>query len=154
MRMKLVVVSDNHGLQKPIDNLKMQYPNADAFFHCGDSELPAHFLDGFISVCGNNDSSMDFPDSRIVELDGIKILVTHGHRYIYFGRLDMLVSKALYEGCKMVFFGHTHSFHYEVIEGVHLVNPGSITYNRDGSKPSYALVTLENGQCSVKRMER
>lgn len=152
--MKLVVVSDNHGLKQPIDDIRRQHLDADAFFHCGDSELPIRFLDGFAAVCGNNDYTVELPESRIVELNGLRIFVTHGHRYLLFGRVDMLLSKAIYENCQLVLFGHTHCFYHEVIEGIHFVNPGSIAHNRDGSMPSYAVITVDDSGIHVKRMER
>lgn len=151
--MKLVVVSDNHGKQRPIEEIRQQHRNADAFFHCGDSELPASFLDGFVSVCGNNDYTMELPESRIVEIDGLRIFITHGHRYLYFGRLDMLISKARQENCQLVLYGHTHVFHAEMIDGIQLVNPGSVSHNRDGTRTSYAIVEYKEGKFNVIRMD-
>jgi len=152
--MKLVVVSDNHGRQRVLEEIRLKHQNADGYFHCGDSELPVSYLDGFVSVMGNNDYDPALPEYRIIEMKGLRIFLTHGHRHLYFGRVDMLVNKAKKENCSLVLFGHTHTFFHQIIDGIHLVNPGSINYNRDGSKPSYAIIDVENKKISVKRMER
>ena len=152
--MKFVVVSDNHGRPHVLEEIRRQHPDADAFFHCGDSELPSDQLDGFVAVQGNNDYTVDLPISRIIEIQGWRIFLTHGHRYLYFGRLDLLVSKAAAEKCQLVLFGHTHCFMNEEIEGIRFVNPGSISHNRDGSRPCYALITIEGKNISVEKIER
>ena len=36
---EIVLVSDNHGQRKPLEYLKENYPVADYFIHCGDSEM-------------------------------------------------------------------------------------------------------------------
>lgn len=152
--MKLVVVSDNHGLQNELPRLRLIHNDADAFFHCGDSELPIAYLDDFIGVLGNNDYYLDLPETKVIDLKEIRVLLTHGHRYLYFNDLNRLVAKAKQENCQLVLYGHTHLFRWSIIDGIHLVNPGSLSHNRDGSAPSYAIVTIENGEISVKRMER
>ena len=150
--MKFIVASDNHGMQTPIDEILRKHVDVDAFFHCGDSELPASLLDRFICVCGNNDYVVDFPDWRIVQIENHRIFITHGHRFLYFGRIDLLVRKAKEEHCRFVFFGHTHTFFYQEMDGIHIINPGSISHNRDGSKPSYAIVEIVDDQVLVERV--
>ena len=42
--------------------------------------------------------------------------------------------------CRCVCFGHTHVPVNETVAGIHLLNPGSLTNPRGGSKPSCALI--------------
>ena len=44
--MKVVVVSDSHGRDDLLYDLQEQYPNADAFLHCGDVEAPQENFPG------------------------------------------------------------------------------------------------------------
>ena len=44
---KIVLVSDNHTLLKPIEYLRHTYSSYDYFFHCGDSEFPKKALKDF-----------------------------------------------------------------------------------------------------------
>ncbi|MBR6444660.1 MAG: metallophosphoesterase family protein, partial [Firmicutes bacterium] len=36
---------------------------------------------------------------------------------------------------------HTHAAVHEEIDGIHIINPGSLSYPRDGNPGSYALIT-------------
>ena len=71
--------------------------------------------------------------------------------YLVNGHFDMLSEKAKAEGCDIVFFGHTHIPFDKTIGGVRVINPGSIWMNRDGSEPSYMIVTLKGKTISVER---
>ncbi|MBP3891731.1 MAG: metallophosphoesterase [Solobacterium sp.] len=142
MPKKIIIISDNHGMEKPIQDILNAYPEADYFFHLGDSEMPYQFLKGYARVRGNNDYDFDYPENLILEIDDHKFYLTHGHRdYVAFG-LDTLIHKMRQEGCDIGCFGHTHRYFEAKADGLLLLNPGSIWHNRDGSKPSYMILTL------------
>ncbi len=141
--MKILVTSDNHGKFSTLKKLKEVYKDYDLFLHCGDCETSKEQLYDFLSVAGNNDYLLDLPDERIVNVDGIKLLLTHGHRY--YGR-GKLIEKAKKLRCKIVCFGHSHSPLISEAEGVLLLNPGSLRNNRDGSSPSYMILEVVNGE--------
>ena len=149
--MKIIVVSDNHGKRKWIDKIKQAHKDAYCFIHCGDTELHSNEMLGFVCVRGNNDF-YDYPDFKIVDIGKHKIFVTHGHRMMLFMDRSVLVSKAKEYGCDIVCFGHTHIFEYQIVDGVHVINPGSITHNRDFSKPCYAIIDIDE-EISVSRIE-
>ena len=149
---RIVLISDNHGLVKAITDIRSQYCHGEYLLHCGDSEMPAYMLDGFASVQGNNDDYNAYPARRILNIAGHRILMVHGHRDMFFGHYDMLADRAKQQGCDIVMFGHTHIYHDSVVDGIRILNPGSIWRNRDGSEPSYMLIDLEEGKISVKRM--
>lgn len=149
--MLIVVISDSHGRNEVFSQLREMYPSASAYIHCGDSECPSSELDGFVSIKGNNDLHYDYPKQIILNLDGIRCLLIHGHQYPMYSMVEKLINKAQEEACKLVFYGHTHTFKVTRYDDITLVNPGSIHYNRDGSEPSYALVTIENGVIEVER---
>ena len=108
--MKIVVVSDNHGRTEPLEQILELHRDADVFIHCGDSELPPQFLQGYVCVRGNNDFYYEYPEMKILELENHRMMIVHGHHHLYMGQLDMLVSKARRQGCDFVFYGHTHIF--------------------------------------------
>ena len=101
--MKLIVLSDSHGLKQPLAYIRSTYEDADCIIHCGDICLPKEYAKGMIVVAGNCDN-------------------------------------------------HSHVYCDEIIDGIHLYNPGSITQSRDGSQPSYMIVTLDTNSCEAKRM--
>ncbi len=146
---EFIVCSDNHGTIAPLEKLSEAYPNMTKI-HCGDVELPPEYLKDFEVIAGNNDYNGDYPDTLIVEIEGIKVLVIHGHQY-YFDRLDKLSKRAINNHCQVVCFGHTHVFETENVNGVQCINPGSLRYNRDGTQPSYAVVKYDGKEFSVER---
>lgn len=151
--MKIVIISDNHGRIEPIQNILYQHQDADAFIHCGDSELPVNYLAGYVAVRGNNDFYAELPDYRVLEIGNHRILIAHGHRLMFLDNRELLVNKAKSLDCDVICFGHSHIFESRVIDDITLINPGSISKNRDGSAPSYAILTINNNQLSVERKE-
>ena len=59
-----------------------------------------------------------------------------------------LMKKALAEKARVALFGHTHLPLIQDLEGVLLVNPGTLS-NR-GSSKSYALLTIHNGSVTAR----
>ena len=156
---RIVLVSDNHGVRDSLKKLKEMYSDYDLFVHLGDSEMEVSEMDGYICVKGNNDFAYfsDIPYDMTLRVQGHTILMTHGHRIFrsYFDH-DPLVKCARAEGADVVFFGHTHMPCDEETAGIRLLNPGSVTQNRDGSPPSYMLVniTKEKVEAEIKTFER
>ena len=148
---RIVLISDNHLLKDCISVIRNMYPDADYFFHCGDSEMPRYMLDGYACVQGNNDFYGEFPLHLVLHIGERNFLLAHGHRDMMYGRYDMLAKKAQKLGCDTVCFGHTHRYYDETVEGVRLLNPGSIWHNRDGSEPSYMLLRLNGKELTAER---
>ena len=150
---RIVLISDNHMLKSCIEDVRRKHPDADYYFHCGDCEMPKYLLDGFACVQGNNDFYGEFPLRLVLEIGGHRFLLTHGHRDMFYGRYDMLAKRAKQMDCDVVCFGHTHRYFDETVDGVRLLNPGSIWHNRDGSDPSYMIITLRGKNIEVRRMK-
>ena len=150
--MKVVVTSDNHGIDC-LNDIAMLHNDASYFFHCGDSLMTEKELGEYISVRGNCDYDHDLPLFRIIDVEDHKILLIHGHRYLehYDGKY-LLANLAKSNGCDIVFFGHSHIFSYDEIDGVTLINPGSLRFNRNEPTRTYALVYFEEGKIRVEKM--
>ena len=150
--LKFVVVSDNHGRVEPISEVLNKHQFADGYIHCGDFEIPLSYLNQFAVVSGNNDYA-DVPNMLILNTPRHRILVMHGHRYASMYSIDRLVQKAKDERCSLVFYGHTHVFRDQIIDGIRFINPGSLSHNRDGSRPCYAIVEIDGSEVHVQRVE-
>lgn len=61
----------------------------------------------------------------MVELEGVKILLCHGHRYHVKSTLLPLYLAARENGVRLALFGHTHTALLEEKDGITLLNPGS-----------------------------
>ncbi len=149
---RIILISDNHGLAKAITDIRDRYCHGEYLFHCGDSEMPPFMLDGFAAVQGNNDEYNAYQFRKVLNVAGHRILLVHGHRDMFFGHYDMLAERGKEAGCDIVMFGHTHIFHDSVIDGIRLLNPGSIWRNRDGSEPSYMIVDINGSEVKATRM--
>ena len=115
----------------------------DALIHCGDGGSDAKCLAGNILqtviVRGNCDGwGCDYEDDMLVNIGGVNIFVTHGHRYGVKSGLDTLASAAAAKGAQVACFGHTHKPFCEYRDGVLLINPGTCTL-----RGACALLTID-----------
>ncbi len=153
MSAEIILVSDNHSAEKPLDIVLRRHRRADYFIHCGDSQMPKYMLRSFICVRGNNDFEPGFDREFILSVEEHRILILHGHLENTWRSNDILVYKAQKNRCDIVCFGHTHMYLDTIEEGIRLLNPGSLRHNRDGSRPGYMQIFLDPEKILVNRME-
>lgn len=156
MTVRILAVSDNHGYPQPVVSLKKQYADYDLFIHLGDACIDEKDLAGWIVVCGNNDpyfyDPLPFPCEKIITLEGHRILLEHGHLdHIYTGHYQQMVAHALKEQCDTVLFGHTHVYADTSLNGVRLLNPGSLVFPRDGSVGTYMTIEISSGGINAEK---
>ena len=110
---------------------------------CGDGESNDDFyiLNEIISVKGNCDYA-NLPLIKIVEIDGKKYLLVHGHLHNVYFDIFKLYLLAKEHNVDYVLYGHTHMQLLEEYEGVTFINPGAL---KDGN---YALIN--KGQIILK----
>ncbi len=78
-----------------------------------------------------------------LELEGNKVLVTHGHNYYITMGNEFLKQEATARGFDIVLYGHTHRPIIDRDGEVIAINPGSLSYPRQvGRQPSYAVMEL------------
>ncbi len=124
------VFSDTHGntarMLKAVRTLR-----PDHIFHLGDCvrdteclrrEFPAIPLS---CVCGNCDFTAAAPERAIVELNGVRVFLTHGHLYNVRWSIDSLVYAAQEAEAKVCLFGHTHEALNVELGRVQVLNPGT-----------------------------
>lgn len=148
---RIVLVSDSHRERSFLEVLPRLYPQAGYFFHCGDSELTRQEMSGWAAVEGNCDRYNEFPRSLVLEIDGLRFLLVHGHTFPR-PLPRYLAAYAKQCGCQVVCFGHTHRMADMVVDGVHLLNPGSLRFNRDGRPAGYMLLELQDGQVQARAL--
>lgn len=148
--MKIVVVSDSHGRNDILNAIREKHPDAGLFIHCGDLEDDPMFYPGYIVVRGNNDYYGRFEDERIIPIGKHRIYITHSHRFSYFLRSEQLSNRAKALDCDIVCFGHTHVAYLDQVDGVTLLNPGSLSHARDGRPCSYAILDIDENEIRVE----
>lgn len=148
---RILVFSDTHGdINLCIDAIN-RIP-ADIILHAGDyvrdaEDLVSIFPDKDIRyVQGNNDLFTKAPKLLKFGVDGVNILVIHGHEQHvkYELKYNTLARFAKDNGCDMAVFGHTHIHYDDISDGVHLLNPGSARFGG-----TYAIIEIENGSAST-----
>ncbi len=146
--MNIVVISDTHGKFDILYDIVTRNQGADLFIHLGDGEREYYDVrnlfpeKAFLFLKGNNDWG-DYPLVHIVNLDGHKFFMTHGHNYGRLDTEDYIASSASANGCDVALFGHTHLPLSMEMYGVHLFNPGSPSRPRGMNKPSYGLIEIK-----------
>lgn len=143
--MKILVIGDTHGKLSRVRDIWPKLRDIDLIIHTGDymrdgTALEEEFRVPVVCVPGNCDGSYSADDFEIVGTEYGRILVTHGHMQHVGYDLQPLFYKASEENCVAAVFGHTHRALVEEADGVHFVNPGSLTLPRDGSGGTYAVI--------------
>ncbi len=117
--------------------------------------LLSPFSDLILSVRGNCDGEVDdmvLPFPVLAEyaliadetMRGNIIFATHGHHY----NRDSLPS--IKKG-DVLLHGHTHIPTFDCVQGVYIINPGSVSIPKDNSKHSYMI--FEGGVFTLKDLD-
>ena len=136
------LIADTHGLLR--DEALRALEGAALILHAGDvgrrSLLTALAAVAPVqAVHGNVDTpSPDLPATFRCELEGIRVLVTHGHE-LGSPTPDLLVSR--YDA-DVIVYGHTHRALIARVGSTLVVNPGAAGPARFRLEPSIGLLTL------------
>lgn len=149
---KIAVISDSHGSIRNLKDFQRHLSETDALWHLGDcaedAPLIANRLNcGYVCVRGNCDQFSDEPLTRVIEWHRKRFLLLHGHTVS--GRLYLLYA-AKEQRCDAVLFGHSHISSVEYVEGIWLINPGSLSRPRTSLGPSLALLHLSDSDLHVQ----
>lgn len=146
---RILVFSDTHGSITAARSILAESRNIECILHLGDhardaAELQAATNLRVIGVRGNCDYDSSVPEKQLVTIDGVRILLVHGHRQHAGSSLLHLSLAAQEAEASVVCFGHTHKSLCLYENGLLLLNPGSISQPRDGVR-SYAILEISNG---------
>ena len=147
---KILLLSDNHRKLDYVEKILRLHPDISMCIHLGDSEGEAEIQELLPKGCeeyfvqGNNDFFSYLPKEVEIRIGKERCFLTHGHLYgVNFG-LERLSEEARDRNCSMAFFGHTHKPCNKVVNGVHCINPGSVSFPRqEDRRPSYSLLFLD-----------
>jgi putative phosphoesterase len=143
--MKIIVFSDSHGSVQPMLDAVFD-ENPDMILHLGDLardciRVRQTYPDIVLrTIRGNCDGSAPADGDEFVT-QGKRIFMTHGHLYgVKFG-LGGVLNAAYVRSADVLLFGHTHMPLHETLDGLLVVNPGSIGMG----KKTYAVLSIEHG---------
>ena len=150
----LGLISDTHGAVHPAIHAALG--GVDEILHAGDVGSDAVLAEigtiaPVITVVGNTDMPVRWPDERLLHRGARRILLVHDIGRVYEPSLDFM-SRAAHMRADVVVFGHSHQpadFH---IGPIRYVNPGSAGPSR-GGPPTVARLTLSSGEVEVVHLE-
>jgi putative phosphoesterase len=156
--MKVLVVSDSHrDTQSVIDLIEKEKP--EMLIHLGDLETDTSEIEKAMQVpvhpCvfirGNCDGyERNLKPVAVFDLCGHRFFCTHGHSQGVYMSYDNLIYSAEENDCDIALFGHIHQPVDETFGDVRILNPGSISRPRGGSRKSYIVMEMsEDGEYSV-----
>jgi putative phosphoesterase len=146
---RLGVISDTHGLLRP--QVFDVFREVDHILHAGDvgsldllTELEA--IAPVTAVYGNTDGfdvRAKLPQVAELELDGFRIVVTHGDQ---FGTPTPEALNAAFPDAEILVFGHTHRPLLTLVDVVvTAINPGGAGRRRFDLPASVGILELEAG---------
>lgn len=149
---KLVIISDTHGKTSGLQALSGILAENDYIIHLGDGAREAiNLLDTYPDktyFCGGNcDFAAYLPSEGVLEVEGARIFYCHGHAYGVKSGLSNLVNAAKRNGCDVALYGHTHNARIDEIDGVTLINPGSLQ-GKIGEGGSYCYLVVNGTKCT------
>jgi uncharacterized protein len=146
---RLGIIADTHGLLRP--EVFAAFEGVDHILHGGDVGPPALLTEleaiaPVTAVYGNTDGwelRARLPQVATLELDGFRIVVTHGDQ---FGSPTPEALHAAFPEAEIIVFGHTHRPLLTLVDVVVTVmNPGGAGARRFSLPPSVGIMELEPG---------
>ncbi|NLP42546.1 MAG: metallophosphoesterase [Veillonellaceae bacterium] len=156
--MKIGVISDTHGNMTAIKKAAEAAGAVDLWLHCGDYSWDSDYLKRLtgvqvIAAKGNCDGGAPTKLDEFLNLEGLSIWLTHGHRYhVNQGLAELRFWARQYEAA-IVVFGHTHI--PELIKDAEslLFNPGSASLPSNNQKPTFGIITIDGDNISACQIE-
>jgi putative phosphoesterase len=146
---KLLVLSDIHGAVPALTGVlnwaKGCAVGAAVFLGDGIEEMSAAaagFPFAVKMVRGNCDRAVSapIPEAALLDFAGHRFFLCHGHRYSPSGSLSTLVAAARNNEADAALFGHTHVPFCETVDGLLLINPGSVGRPRSNAGATFAVI--------------
>ena len=149
----ITVISDTHGNLYDLDLMRGDFLSSNLIFFLGDGIFDMQkyyyeFENKVYMVKGNCDGFIGCSTELIVEVEGVKILLTHGHSFGVKESRQRLSEFAKKHGCTLCLYGHTHTPLVEEIDGITLACPGALASH--SFKKTFIQIKLENGNFSLK----
>lgn len=150
--MRILIISDTHGSHANFEKLLEKEKKRDLLIHLGDTEGGEGYMESLLDcpshiIGGNNDFFSYLDREKEFVLMGHRIWLTHGHaQFVGMGE-GQLKRIARDRGIDIVMYGHTHRPSINQMQGMTILNPGSLSFPRQiGRKASYIVMELEKGK--------
>ncbi len=153
--MKALVVSDTHGDLETLKKVIEREKDANIIFHLGDGqeevkEIKKLYINKtIIDVCGNCDIGSNRPCIVEYNLNGNKILATHGDLFKVKLGMTMLLDEAMKRNVDIVLYGHTHVPVICEFNKIKFMNPGALSY----CYKTYGVINYDDDEIKLNIVE-
>lgn len=149
---KIIVVSDSHGNRRALDGLDGIFAESDFIIHLGDTSSDGNYVRGkypdkTVVINGNCDLLGVGEKETVLHIEGVNIFACHGHAYSVKSTLTRLANRARELDCEIALYGHTHDARESEIDGVTLLNPGTLSRY---SQKSYIYLVINGDKFTQK----
>jgi hypothetical protein len=160
MSKKLLLFSDSHGsisaLKHVFNWAKEKLPPNDTLCSAvclgdGLSDISkAADATGFYSdwklVNGNNDYGISMPETAVFDFADHRFFMCHGHRHGLYNGYQTLLASAKSANADVVLFGHSHVPFYKIVDGISIINPGSVGRSRSRIGETFAIIECSESE--------
>ena len=152
---RIALFSDTHGstftMRSSLSEISAENLTV---IHLGDGAEEAERLmmyhpeAAYLAVRGNCDGGVSLPLSRTVDIDGVRIMLAHGHEFGVKSSLSHAARAAAKAGAALFLYGHTHIAADDTVEfdgkSVRMINPGAAALGK------WAEIVICDGEVSVR----
>lgn len=157
---RIAVISDSHGTFRHLGKARAAYGKIDWLLHAGDHLQDAQRIAENLgvepmrvrAVVGNCDQPISYPLEDVVEIEGVRLYLTHGHLFGVSQSLQRIRYRAQELEAQVAIFGHTHVALAEEVDGLLLFNPGSLIQSRSAEPPSCGLLEVAGGTVTARHI--
>ncbi len=150
--MKALVFSDLHGMTNAAVDMLEKEQDCPLVIFLGDGvrdveKLSKIYSDRkFIIVKGNNDFSCQQQSEAYKYIDGVTLMMCHGHLLDVKFSLRKLLNKAESVMANVALYGHTHkqNMYNDPLTGIYAINPGALC------EMKYCVMTFSSGQFDIE----
>ena len=157
--MKILVFSDSHNDIETMEKVAVKMkPDMVLHLgdHCNDAVILGMKLGGVpvVAVRGNCDMWSDEAEERMLDLDGCRIFMTHGHLYDVRSGYSLILEEGKKREADIILCGHTHIPRIIHRHGICLMNPGKAgKFARGPFKPSFGIIeTVNPAACTIEKV--
>ncbi|MDY6821329.1 MAG: metallophosphoesterase family protein [Deferribacterota bacterium] len=157
LKMRVLIISDTHveSINYLPNVIIDEASNSDIVIHCGDI-VGLNLIDELKQICstiyavkGNMDppEASVLPNKIIKYLSFLKVGIIHGSGAPI--GIKKRILKEFDESLDIIFYGHTHIPENKLYEGIHFVNPGSVTRNIKNKFGSYGILNIKEKDYTI-----
>ncbi len=151
----LTVFSDTHGNGEALNKLRGDFEISTKIVFLGDGLsdlycLPSEYESKLVAVKGNCDFSSNYQKQAVFCVEQVAVLAVHGDLFGVKLSLSRLYDYAKKLGVNLVLYGHTHLPKITEINGITLVNPGSLS-NYAGAK-TFASIKIDGDKINASNL--